>query len=158
MARNYSSAYKSTLAAVSAPEAPLILLEINHSALTQPVRVVNDMTDIISNGNLFIACPFRCTLPDDLENQLPKARLAVNNVGRDLMYWIETSGGGQGSTVRVMQVMRSRPNTIEWEITMNLFNVEVNMMEISAELGFQNVFVRPAVHVSYRPDNSPGLF
>ena len=57
-----------------------------------------------------------------------------------------------------MQVMRSRPDQIEWEVTMNLFNVEVTMAEVSAELGFQNVFTFPATLVTYRPDNSPGIF
>lgn len=158
MSRQYSSQYKSTLAKVSAEEAPLVLLEISHASLTTPVRVVNDMQDLTSNGNLFIACPFRYVLPDDFENQLPKARLAVDNVGRDLMYWIETSAGGNGSTVKMMQVMRSRPDTVEWSITMNLYNVQVTMKEVSAELGFENLFAKPAVLLQYRPDNSPGIF
>lgn len=135
-----------------------MLLEISHASLTTPVRVVNDMQDLTSNGNLFIACPFRYVLPDDFENQLPKARLAVDNVGRDLMYWIETSAGGNGSTVKMMQVMRSRPDTVEWSITMNLYNVQVTMKEVSAELGFENLFAKPAVLLQYRPDNSPGIF
>lgn len=158
MTRAYSAQFKSTLAAVSPQEAPLILLEISHPSLSVPVRVVNDMQDLISNGNAFIACPFRCVLPDDYEGQLPKAKLAVDNVGRDLMYWIETSSGGQGSSVRFMQIMRSNPDLIEWEITMNLYNVNVTMQEISAELGFQNLFAKPAIAMQYRPDNSMGLF
>lgn len=158
MTRPYSSQYKSKLAEVSPNEAPLILLSINHAALAQPVRVVNDMQDITSNGNLFIACPFRFVPPDDFESQLPKARLAVDNVGRDLMYWIETTSGGQGSVVTAMNVMRSRPDLIEWSITMNLYNVQVTMKEISAELGFDNLFSRPAIPMQYRPDNSPGIF
>ena len=158
MTRAYSAAYKSTLSAVSSLEAPLVLLEINHPLLPQPVRVINDMQDLESNGNLFIACPFKCILPDDYESQLPKAKLAVDNVGRELMYWIETSNGGQGSTVRFMQIMRSRPDLIEWEITMNLYNVNVTMQEVTADLGFDNLFSRPAISIQYRPDNSNGIF
>lgn len=158
MGKPYSDIYKSTLAQVSVQETPLILLEINHSLLASPVRVVNDMQNITSNGYEYIACPFRCVMPDDLENQLPKAQLSVDNVSRDLMYWIETSGGGKDSTVRFIQVMRSRPNQIEWEITMNLYNVNVNMKEISAELGFDNLFGKQAIRMQYRPENSPGLF
>ena len=158
MTRAYSSEFKSTLAAVSATEAPLVLLEISHPDLSTPIRVINDMQDLTSNGHLFVACPFRCVLPDDYEGQLPKARLAVDNVGRDLMYWIETSSGGQGSSVRFMQIMRSRPDLIEWEITMNLYNVNVTMQEISADLGFENLFAKPAISMQYRPDNSIGLF
>ncbi|QWD55187.1 MULTISPECIES: DUF1833 family protein [Polynucleobacter] len=158
MTRAYSSQFKSTLAAVSAPEAPFILLEISHPLLSSPVRVINDTQDLTSNGNLFIGCPFKCILPDDYEGQLPKARLAVDNVGRDLMYWIETSNGGQGSSVRFMQVMRSRPDLVEWEITMNLYNVVVTMQEITAELGFESLFSKPAISMQYRPDNSAGIF
>lgn len=158
MARAYSSAYKSTLARVNASESTLILLEITHEELSTPVRIINDTDDLTSNGNLYIACPFRCVLPDDFEGQMPKAKLSVDNVGRDLMYWIETTGGGEGSQVRFMQVMRSRPDTIEWEITMSLFNVNASMMEVSAELGFENLFGRPAILRQYRPENSAGIF
>lgn len=158
MAKPYSAQYKSTLAQVSAPEAPYILIDINHPDLTQTIRIINDTQDLTSNGNVYIAAPFRCVLPDDYENQLPKARLAVDNIGRELMFWIETTAGGNGSTVRFMQVMRSRPDQIEWEITMSLYNVQVTMKEVSAELGFENLFAKPAINVQYRPTTSPGLF
>lgn len=158
MPKEYSAQYKSTLAEVNAEESPLILLEIDHPELTQPVRVVNDTTDVTSNGYTYIAFPFRCVLPDDFENQLPKARLSIDNVSRDLMFWIETTGGGQGSTATFKQIMRSNPDLIEWQIQMSLFNVTVNMQEISAELGFENLFGKPAVTFKYRPDNSPGLW
>ena len=158
MARGYSSSFKSTIAQVSAPEAPLLLLEINHPALSSPVRVVNDTQDLTSGGNLFAACAFRVDLPDDLENQLPKARLAVDNVGRDLVYWIETSGGAAGSTARIMQVLRSAPNTIEWEITLDLTGPTMTSMEVSADLVVENLFSAPAVALQFRPETAPGVF
>lgn len=158
MAREYTDAFKSTLAEVNATESPLILIEIDHEALTQPVRVVNDMTDVTSNGNLYIAYPFKCVLPDDYENQLPKAQIVIDNVGRDLMYWIETTGGGQNSSCTFKQILRSNPDIIEWQITMNLYNVQVTMESVTAELGFENLFSKPAISRRYRPDTSPGLF
>jgi hypothetical protein len=158
MARAYSAAYKSTLAAVSAPEAPLILMEISHADLAAPVRVVNDTQNIVSNGDTFIAAPFRGVLPDDVEGQLARARIAIDNVGRDLMYWIEASSGGQGAEVRLMQVMRSRPDLIEWEVTLDLMNVRATMAEVSGELGYENVYMRPAVQLRYDPQTAPGLF
>lgn len=158
MPRSYSSEYKSTLASVSSEEVPHILLEIHHADLTAPVRVINDTDDLASNGNLYIACPFKLILPDDFEGQLPKSQLSVDNIGRDLMYWIEVSNGGHNSTVRFMQIMRSRPDLIEWEITMNLYNIKANFQTVTAELGFENLFSKPAISMSYRPDNSPGLY
>jgi len=158
MAKNYSANFKSTLAEVNAPEAPLILLEIDHEALSAPIYVVNDTDEVVSNGNTYIAFPFRCVLPDDFESQIPKARLAIVNIGRELMYWIETTSGGQGSTCTFKQILRSNPNLVEWEITMNLYNVSVTMQEITAELGFENLFSKPAISRQYRPDTASGLF
>ena len=158
MTQSYSSEYKSTLAKVSAQEAPILLLEIDHPQLTTPVRVVNDTEDITSNGNLYIACPFRYVLPDDFEGQIPKAKISIDNVGRDLMYWIETSNGGNGSIVTFKQIMRSRPDLVEAEIEMQLQAVSTTMREITAELGYENLLSKPAVSMAYRPENSPGLF
>lgn len=158
MARNYSSQFKSTLAEVSANEAPLILIEINHDDLPQPVRVVNDMQDVTSNGNLYVGYPFNCKLPDDYENQLPKAQIIIDNVGRELMYWIDTTGGGQDSTCTFKQILRSNPDVVEWEITMSLFNIQVTMESVIAELGFENLFNKPAIRRRYRPDTAPGIF
>lgn len=158
MAQNFSAEFKSTLAEVSATEAPLILIEINHEDLLEPVRVVNDMQDIESNGETYFAYPFNCVLPDDYENQLPKAKIVIDNVGRELMYWIETTGGGQNSTCTFKQILRSNPDLIEWEITMALFNVQVTMQSVSAELGFENLFNKPAISRRYQPSTAPGLF
>ena len=158
MPRSYSAEYKSTLAKVSMDETPWILLEINHPDLDEPIRGVNDTDAITSNGQEYIAFPFNCILPDDYENRLPRARLSISNVGRDLMFWLETTDGGNGSTATFRQVMRSRPDQVEWEITMSLFNVVANNLEVSAELGFENLFAKPAISISYRPETSKGLF
>lgn len=158
MPRAYSAQYKSTLAQVSMQESPKILLEINHAGLASPIRVINDTQNLTSNGYEYIAFPFEVVLPDDFENKLPKAQLTISNVGKDLMYWIETTDGGAGSTATFKQVMRSRPNQIEWSITMSLFNVMATNMAVNAELGFENLFSKPAISMQYRPDNSIALF
>lgn len=158
MARPYSSQYKSTLAKVSSDETPRILLQIDHPELTSPIRVINDTQDLTSNGYVYIAYPFEIVLPDDFENQLPKARLSINNVGKDLMFWIESTDGGYGSTATFSQIMRSRPNQIEWSITMSLFNVAATNVDVSAELGFENLFAKPAIQMQYRPNTAIALF
>lgn len=158
MARAYSAEYRSTLASTSAHEAPLTLLEISHPGLTEPIRVVNDNDNIISNGHTFVACGFRCYLPDDMDNKMPTAQLAVDNVGREMMYWIESSGGGAGTTVRFIQLMRSRPDLIEWEITMGLTNIKVTSKEVTGDLGYENIFGRPAITMRNDPFTMPGIF
>lgn len=139
-------------------EYPIVLLEINHSGLASPIRVCNDTVDITSNGQLYVAMPFRITLPDDFGEQMPKATLAMDNIGKELMTWLEASGGGQGATATIRQVMRAAPNTVEMEITMDLKNIAATWLEVSGSLGFDDILGRPAVTVQYRPETAPGLF
>jgi hypothetical protein len=158
MPRNYSRSFQETINRTGAPEVPRVLLEISHPGLATPVRVVNDVLDLVSNGNTYTALAFRVTLPDDLDQGQPRATIAIDNVGRDLTAWIESSAGAKGATVRFMQVMRSAPDVIEWEVTLDLNNVRMNMLEISGQLGFDDILNLPAIPLTYRPDVAPGLF
>lgn len=158
MPRNYSAGFKEVLNDTGATEVPLLLLEITHADLASPIRVVNDNQNLTSNGNLFVAIAFRATLPDDLDEGMPRAQLAVDNVGKDLVAWLEASNGGQGAQVRMMQVLRSAPNTIEWEMTLDLNNISMDMLEVRGTLTFEDILNQPAVPLTYRPDVAPGLF
>lgn len=158
MARNYSSSAKEAINSLGGYALPVFLLEIDHPDLVTPVRVTNDTQDITSNGNVFTSLAFDIVPPDDLTQGLPRARLRVDNVGRDLTSWLESSGGGKDATVRLMQVMRSAPNVLELDLTMSLDNVSMTMLEVSADLGFDDVLNRPACTVTYTPTVAPGLY
>jgi len=158
MPRSYSTTTLEHINATSADELPLLLLEIDHPQLTQPARVVNDTQDLTSNGNLFVGMAFSASLPDDKPQQMPKARLAIDNVGKELVSWLEMSQGGRGSTCRMMQVMRSAPNLIELEITLDIMNVIITATTVEADLGFDDLLGRMSTPYSYRPDTAPGLF
>jgi hypothetical protein len=158
MTRGYSSAAATELHATSSGDPPIVLAELTHSGLTTPVRVVNDTQSIVSNGATFIALAFAVVLPDEQEGTLPRAQLAIDNVGRELMQWLDTSNGGQGAQVRLMQVRRSAPDTIEYEITLDLASLRATSKVVSAELGFESFLDRPAVLTRYDPAAAPGLF
>lgn len=153
----YSSHFRERTSATSG-EAPVYLLEISHAQLAVPVRVVNDTQDLVSNGDTYIALAFRVNLPDDVERALPRARLSVDNVGRELVQWLDASAGGKGSKVRIMQVMRDTPDVVEADYTLDLLNVKQNAVEVSGELGYEDTLNAPAILASYRPDNAPGIF
>lgn len=158
MPRNYSASLQRTINSTGAAETPAVLLEINHSALSAPVRINNSGADITHQGNVYTALAFRITLPDDLGRGLPSARLAVDNVGKDLTQWLEASGGGQGATVTITQVLPSAPDVVEFSITMDLTNVRMSMFEVTGDLGFSDLLNLPSVPLTYRPDTAPGLF
>jgi len=158
MPNAYTTAGRRNLLATSADEPFLILLEIMHPDLEVPVRVVNDSQPVTVGGNEFIACPFDITLPDDVDQQVSKARLSVDNIGRELTQWLEYSRGGKGAKCRIMQVMRSNPDIIEYDITMDLTGIAIDNQTVSGDLGYQDTLMQPAVAVRYDPITAPGVF
>lgn len=156
--RNYLASARQNLLATSADEPFLVLLEITHSDLAVPVRVVNDTQNLTSNGSEFIGCPFDITLPDDVSGQVPQAKLEIDNIGRDLTQWLEYSRGGQGAICRIMQVMRSDPNTIEFDMTLDLTNMVISNETVTGVLGFQNMLNRTGTIPTFTPQTAPGLW
>jgi hypothetical protein len=156
--RQYSESARRNMRSTEAVELPLYLLEIDHPNLVTPVRIVQDNQDIVSNGNTYMKFAFEITLPDDLSTGQPKAVLAVDNVMRELVPWLELSNGGRGSTCRIMQVQRSDPDTVEFDITLALSNIKLTSLRMTADLSFDELLNLPAVAVNYNLQTAPGLF
>jgi hypothetical protein len=155
--RDYSSSARRKINATSG-EAPVVLLEITHPDLEAPIRVAQDNQDLLHQGNLFVAFAFEIDLPDDQDKQTPRASIAMDNVGRELTQWLEASDGGDGAQVRVMQVMRSDPDVVEWEVTLDLSNVSMDVRRVTGDLSFEDLLNRPGVLLRYDPQTAPGLF
>ena len=158
MPRTLSNAARLNLNATSATEPLLTLLEITHPDLAEPVRVVGDTQDITVEGHLFLACAFDIQLPEESEGRVPQAQLTVDNVGRELVQWIELSRGGIGAQCRVMQLLRSQPAVIEYDITLDMSGIEVSQTTVTATLGYVDFLNLQAVAISYRPETAPGCF
>lgn len=154
---SYTDLYKERTGSSSGEE-PVYLLEIAHPQLAEPIRVVRDTEDLVSNGETFVALAFEVALPDDLENQMPRAPIRMDNVGGELTAWLDASQGGRGSTVRIMQVMRETPDTIESDMTLDLLNVKRDGAFVYGELGYEDTFSMPGLAILQRPDNQPGIF
>jgi len=158
MPKVVSTTLRDRIMRTAAPEAPVVLLEISHPQLAQTVRVINDTLDLTHNGNVYTAIPFRVLWPDDQEEQAPRATLAIDNVGKELVQWIEASSGGVGAVVTMKKVLRSNPDFVELQVEMDLQAIEMNVSEVQATLGFKNLFQKPLVRLTYRPETHPGMF
>jgi len=154
----YSTNARRNLLATSADEPMLELLEITHADLSVPIRVVNDVQNITVQSNEFIACPFTLSRPDDVDQQTPAAKVSVDNIGRELTQWLEYSNGGKGARCRIMAVLRSSPNVLEFDMTLDLSGLSINNYTVEGSLGFQNTLMLPAVAIRFDPVRSPGLF
>ena len=158
MPRIFSPGMQANLIRTSGQEQPVILLEITNVILSGTIRVARAAKDIRSNGNDYPACWFECSLPDDLQEQLPRAKLEIDNVGRSLTRWLEQLQGAPETKVRFILVQESNPDFIEWDIVMDLMNLTVNRKKITGNLGFNDTLNQRCVNVLYRPNNAPGLF
>lgn len=158
MARNLSTAAKRNINATSADEPLLELIEITHHDLVVPARFVNDTVDIVVEGHNYLACRFDLSLPDDQDEQVPSARLAVDNIGRELTQWLEVSQGGAGAKCRLILLLRSTPTNLEFDMTMDLTGLSITNYRVSGDLGFRNTLMQSAVTVRYDPSTTPGIF
>lgn len=157
MAKSYTTHFKEETASTSG-DAPSYLLEITHSQLVVAVRVTNDSQDIVSNGNTFLSCAFRIQLPDDVAQSMPKIPISIDNIGRELTQWLEASNGGRGANVKIMQIMRDTPNVIEQSYDLILQNVHQNIIEVSGELGMDNILDMPCLAAMFTPETAPAIF
>lgn len=155
---NYSDGLKINVNRLNAIEKLLILLEISHPFLNTPVRLVNDSSDLLSNGENFIAMPFRVRRQDDIQGELPKVTLTVSNIGRTLVKWIDSTGGGKDAVVSVMLARRSNPDLIEERLDLAIESVNISTEVIVFNLVVQNNLTKRAIKYIYDAKRTPGLF
>lgn len=155
---SYSDEFKINVNKLNSDESILALLEITHPFLTVPLRLVNDNRDFLFNGNNYLAMPFTTRKQNDVQGELPKVTLTVSNVGRSLVKWIDSSGGGRGATLSVILARRSAPTVQEERIFFEIETVSINTETINLNLIIQNNFTKRAVKRIYDIVNAPGLF
>ena len=125
---------------------------------TWTLQTSGDPPAKITADKQFTACAFQISLPDDQAGNMPRAPITIDNLGGELMAWLDSSYGGRGAQIRMMQVMRDTPDVIELEYTLDLLNVRQNLSVIVGELGYENILDRPALLAIYTPETAPGLF
>ena len=158
MPRIFSGALKSSLISVNNVDVPIYLLEISHPALAVPVRICNDNEDIVSNGNIYRACPFNITFPNDSDSEVPRAQLELDNVGRQLVTWIEQTNGAEGTTVTMKLIQKSNPDLIESDIELSFSSINVTPLKISGTVGYERLLNARSVNQTYNADDFKGLF
>lgn len=154
----YSSNFKKVVNAVSSTEQTVIMLIINQAALEEPIYVVNDKANLVSNGITYIGLGFNITLPSDPQTGDPTATLSIDNVSQDLMEWLEVSNGAPGTTVTIQSALLSNPDNIEWSMTLNLINISANNKSVSGTLAYNNLAQLSATNRTYSPQLAPGLY
>ena len=135
----------------------LVILEINHASLAEPIRVVNNYENITSNGNLYVGCPFDIELPGDFEDALPSVTLTVCNVDRQIVEAVRSVTGPP--TISIAVVLASSPDSIEaGPFVMTLRTASYNSLIVSGTIMPEDVLNEAYPGEYFTPGNFPGLF
>lgn len=152
----YSSSFVKTLTEASGNQAPVLLVEITHASLGTPIRLTQDVEDIISNGNTYTALGFYLELPSQPESGSAEARIVIDNVSKDVMYWLETTNGARDSRCKIMQISKSAPNTIEYSLDLIMTDIVANSRSISARLSYIDIYNKQCFPTVYDIRTAPG--
>lgn len=139
-----------------ASDLPLVLIEIHHADLASPILVVNNTVNVVSNGDTYTAFPFEISLPDSLEDAPPRARLRIDNVGREIGQAIRSISSPASVVISVIR--QDDPDTVEmtWP-AMSLRNVRYDVRAVEGDLSFEDLTREPYPAHIFSPAEFPGL-
>ncbi len=157
MSRSLSTTAQAAVNAQQTEEVFLILLTIDHADLSQPIRVVSNNENIVSGGNTFVAYPFELTPPGDDLDQVPTAKLKIDNVDRQIVDAVRVLSSP--ATVTMQVVLASSPDTVELEFSnMVLRQVEYDALVVEGTMEYEDVFHSAFPAHTFTPQSNPGLF
>lgn len=160
MSRTVSSVFQAAARAQETGEALLALISITHATISGgPLRFVQNMQDLVSNGSTYTAFPFQITLPDDTDDGLAKVTLKIDNVDRSIATAIRRMPPNSPPTVTVDLVLASQPDTVEISISdLTLRHISGDLFAIEGELRMDEEDLTPFPEGSLTPQEFPGLF
>lgn len=160
MSRSLSTLFKTMSNASETGEVLLALVTIDSpSIIGGPLRVVQDLQNITSNGNVYTAFPFELRLASDADEGPAKITLTLDNIDRTMAAAIKGIPPTSPPNVTVEIVVASQPNVVEISMpNLVLKNVSGDAFRIDGELWMDEEDLLPFPEGSFTPPMFPGLF
>ena len=157
MARSLTQTIRQALFAQNTNVVVLLLVTIENEALEAPIRLTSNAVNTISRGNTFVRFPFDLTLPDDVEDRAPRAKLVVDNVSREIIGLVRTLPTQPRVTIEVIDA--AAPDAVAETYGPFLFqNAEWDAMNVSGDLMIDDRSNEPFPEGTYNPVDFPALF
>ncbi len=157
MARPLTLAARIALYSQETDVAFLVLLTINHSSLTDPLRFVNWDENITSRGETYISFPFEITFPHDSVETAPRAQLKIDNVDRQLVKTVRTLK--TRATVTVEIVTTEDNDAVEASYSgFELKDVQYDSFTVSGNLEPETFLREPFPSRRFTPGAFRGVF
>jgi hypothetical protein len=155
MVRQLSTTAAHSATAEETDEVWLVLITISHADLDEPLRVVNNIEDIVSRGETYIACPFELEEPGDDPDGPTDARIKVDNVDRRIVDAHRLISSPPSVTLEA--ILASDPDELEYSIQgLILRDASWDATAVQGTLRFEDLTIEPVAEVM-TPDRFPGL-
>lgn len=155
--RNVSSTARQAMFSSGTDQVFLILLEIDHEDLDEPIRVVNNTETIVHLGDVYLPYPFELVLPDDAE-EIRKIQITIDNVDRMLMESIRTIDK-ERPVITFKVVLADSPDTIEaGPFECILSAVTYSLMVIRGTLIYEDRLQNKVPSLEFTAKDFPGVF
>ncbi len=155
MSNEISDALKAQLFAQDSTDPFLTLVTLTNPTFT--ARLVNNSSDIVSNGFTYTAFPMNINTPTDDGDSVRDFTVEFDNVSVDLIANLRSVIGDIG--VKFEFILASMPNVIQ--ITYDDLVVRAityNNKRISAKIVMDNFLAVAMTSERYTPSNFPGMF
>lgn len=160
MSRTVSAAFQSAARAQQTGDALLALIEITHESISDgPLRFVQDLQPLVSQGHSYTAFPFEIRLPDDADDGPATVQLTIDAVDRAIALAIRRMPPTSPPVVTVSLVLASQPDVVELMIPdLTLRSVRGDLYAIEGELRMDEEDLAPFPQGSFTPQEFPGMF
>ena len=114
----------------------------------------------MDDGDRFASFPFQLDLPHEAPNEMPRARLRIDNVHRDIVGGLRLlAGTARGPDVLMELIAASDPDLVEhsWP-NFRLRSADYDLLYVTGELMLDLEELEPFPGDSITPETSPGTF
>lgn len=134
----------------------LLLVTVTHPDLTQPIRLVRDGDDLVSEGLLYEHYPFEFVHEARGENATAGASLTIDNLSPDLIGLLRASL--EPPHVTLVTVMASDPDEQEPVLEdMPVTPIAYDALTIQGDIPKPQLLQEGAPVQEFNPSNCPGL-
>lgn len=121
------------------------------------VRIVNNLVNITSNGNLFTAFPLSVKLSADDGKTLQTVKLVVTNVTLEMIEWFRSTV--DPIPVTIQTIFSDQPDVIEQQISdLVIREIKYSAQTIEATLLADDDLNQSVPSDTYNSNHFPGLF
>lgn len=158
MSRTLSLTALAAMLAQNTGEVMLSLIVLDHADFTNPVRIVNDRQDIVSNGETYSAYPFEVLLPaEDSEQPQVLTQVKLCNVDRQVIALLRELA--TYPTVTLSLILASTPDTVEYgPAVFEMDSYEYDAQTITCNVTYENVLNEPIPADKFNPADYSGIF